>query len=1295
MQNVKLNLLRFVRSVLGCGASFIVYCSLFCIPFGSSLWAQTDNTEFTEQQLEFFENNVRPLLVNHCFECHGPDAAPLEGGLSLASREDILEGGDTGAAIVPHSADESLLIQSVTYEDLYEMPPSGKLPDEKIEMLKKWVEMGAPWPNEAKNESTPKREVFDLAQRKKEHWSWVAPKEIPPKKPNGQIRWPKNPIDQYIVEKLAREGLVAVGAADKQTLIRRMTFDLTGIAPTPQEVSDFIADSSENATEKLIDRLLQSPRFGEHWARHWLDLMRYAETCGHEFDYPIPHAYQYRDYVIRAFNQDVPYDQFVKEHIAGDLIENPRRHPSKLYNESILGTGMWYLGEDVHAPVDVRAHLASRIDNQIDVLTKSFLGLTVACARCHDHKFDAISTEDFYSLAGYIKSSRRQLAMLDPDNSIKNSWNQISDKLNNADQLVSQYLSAVQENQGGQFADYFAAALEAMAVDKSWKDEAPSTLQGESFKSPKPKNGIVEVQSIAANGNFKWDGDKQLWWRDGKINDQWSIRFKNPFPTQILVDGVLQLTVARDYGKAKFKLNGQDLGAADCFQTTLGTTQLEFKNIQLRKTNTLEVTLQEPNPKAIPRNMMGIDFVRLSPTTSNPESWTKKLRSIATNRELDFERLEKLTRALQAVSKKPSRLFQPLRDWTTTASLRELISKSKSVIGNQKATRKRKMTQLGKETRLYADLSDGLPKNWTTAGYAFEMALQPHYSIAQKSLGSAGYASSGRYGKKFRGVLRTPTFELSDDTIHFRVRGENFRIRLVVENFRMDDYNPLLFRGLQIRQKSVPDFKWLTMRGDLKLQLGNRAFIEFLDEGDGWIEVEKVAFGKKAPAEKTTEFTGLIAELDEDQSTEVLTSQFAEKIKDWLVDPKFNNEKIEFLNWLQANQLSQLLVETQSKISLDLRPAKSPQLRELERELDQAKLELRSLASTVKPPILAQAMADGNGEDEFIFVRGNHKNLGKVAPRKFLTALDSAGESIREAKASPGSGRASLANRIATSENPLTSRVIVNRIWHHLMGRGIVESTDNFGVLGKPPTHPELLDHLAVEMVKDGWSMKRMIKRILLTEAYQRKSSNPDKTALELDPDNRLLHRANIKRLSGESIRDTLLAVSGRLDSKMYGPSIPVHVTPFMQGRGRPRSGPLDGQGRRSIYIAVRRNFLSPMMLAFDTPIPFNSIGRRNRSNVPAQALILMNDPLVTNLAQEWAKKLIEYSPTPENRIRFAYQAAFSRAPSDAEVTRSLEFLERQAQSLEVDTAQMVSDVRIWRDYCHVLFNVKDFIYIH
>jgi hypothetical protein len=338
-------------------------------------------------------------------------------------------------------------------------------------------------------------------------------------------------------------------------------------------------------------------------------------------------------------------------------------------------------------------------------------------------------------------------------------------------------------------------------------------------------------------------------------------------------------------------------------------------------------------------------------------------------------------------------------------------------------------------------------------------------------------------------------------------------------------------------------------------------------------------------------------------------------------------------------------------------------------------------------PVKVVAIADGSSEDQRIHVRGDYKNLGEVVPRRLLEAIAGA----EQPACFQGSGRLELAERMLSSDNPFTARVIANRVWQHLFGRGIVATVDNFGVLGERPTHPELLDYLATRFRAEGWSVKKLIRGILLTETYQMDSVGA-KTAERRDPLNLLLHRSNVRRLEGEAIRDELLAVSGRINQTQFGPPVPVHLSSFMEGRGRPKqSGPLDGDGRRSVYIEVRRNFLSPFMLAFDTPPPASTVGRRNTSNVPAQALIMMNDPFVIEQCRLWAARAMAGAKcSPEERITRLYLTAYSRPPLLEELNEASSFLAEQAKSYGAGT----DDVRPWADLCHVLVNVKEFVFI-
>ncbi|SIO66021.1 Planctomycete cytochrome C [Singulisphaera sp. GP187] len=977
---------RATSPILPCLTVVLLGC------FGLS--AHADEPVKDPTALEFFEKQVRPLFVARCQSCHG--AEKQKGHLRLDSRDAILAGGDTGAAIVPGKPVESLLIEAINYGDLYKMPPKSKLPDAEIATLTRWVELGAPWPQQVTaGRSAATTSVFDLKKRA-EHWSFQPLRASSPPAPH-QSGWMRSPIDGYILSALEGRGLTPAPEADKQTLIRRLSFDLTGLPPTPAEVEAFLADPSPRAYETVVDRLLASPAYGERWGRHWLDLVRYAETAGHEFDYDAPDAFRYRDYVVRALNADLPYDQFVVEHVAGDLVNPPRRHPTAGFNESILGTGFYFLGEGTHSPVDLREEEASRVDNQIDVLSKTFLGLTVACARCHDHKFDAISTKDYYALSGYLQSSRHQHAFIDPPGPVQAKVAELETLKRSVRQAVGTLSSAAPRASGD-----------------------GSSLLFEDF-----------------NGS-----DYQGWFVSG---------------------------------------------------TAFGS--------------------------------------------------------------------------------RPSQGEELLLTWK--------------------------------------------------GGTPFASSVAP------------GQAHSGLVSDRLEGVLRSRTFVLEKRYIHCLASGRHGRLNVVIDGF--EKIRSPIYGGLTLEVGSEP-LRWFTL--DTEMWAGHTAYIELSDggtvdytqaksryvDGSGFLAVDEIRFSDQA-APPALSASPAVAPVD------------LSRIDD-------------------------------SGLQRDL-------------------ARYRQVEATIPAPTLALAIADGTGEDDRVHIRGSTKTPGEIVPRRFLEAI--AGS--EQPAPAVGSGRLALARRIVDPTNPLVARVMVNRIWKHHFGQGIVPTPDDFGVMGRTPTHPELLDDLAARFMASGWSIKAMHRLIVLSSTY-RMSSQPVEQAESLDPDNQLLHRMNVRRLEAEVIRDTLLAVSGRLDPTLFGPSVPPYLTSFMEGRGRPAtSGPLDGDGRRSLYINVRRNFLSPMFLAFDAPSPFSTMGRRNVSNVPAQALTMLNDPFVIGQATLWSERLLarqRAGATRQEILRQMYLTAFGRPPTERETVEGLAFLDAQAGSYGT-----ANDPRAWADLCHVLVNVKEFIYVN
>jgi hypothetical protein len=347
---------------------------------------------------DFFETRVRPLLANNCFECHGEKKQ--EAGLRLDVRKAAMRGGDEGPVIKPGSPESSKLIAAVGYAGDIQMPPRGKMPAEQIEILAAWVKRGAPWPEHAAvNEAS--NNAIDIA---KTHWAFQ-PVHEPPAPPVSQVDWIRGPVDAYVLARLEAVGIAPGNPADKRTIIRRATIDLTGLPPTPAEIDDFLNDESPEAFAKVVDRLLASPRYGERWGRYWLDLARYADTKGYVFneDRNYPFAHVYRDWVIRAFNEDLPYDQFLVQQLAADRIPHEGERNPGLAAMGFLTLGRRFLNNKL----DI-------IDDRIDVTMRGMMGLTVSCARCHDHKFDPIPAADYYSLFGVFDASVEKLEPVAP-----------------------------------------------------------------------------------------------------------------------------------------------------------------------------------------------------------------------------------------------------------------------------------------------------------------------------------------------------------------------------------------------------------------------------------------------------------------------------------------------------------------------------------------------------------------------------------------------------------------------------------------------------------------------------------------------------------------------------------------------------------------------------------------------------------------------------------------------------------------------------------------------------------------
>jgi hypothetical protein len=559
-------------------------------------------------------------------------------------------------------------------------------------------------------------------------------------------------------------------------------------------------------------------------------------------------------------------------------------------------------------------------------------------------------------------------------------------------------------------------------------------------------------------------------------------------------------------------------------------------------------------------------------------------------------------------------------------------------------------------------------------------------------------AATGRVAlQKCSGLLRTKTFGVDGDRLWFEVRG-NGRAFIAIDSYRL--VNGPLHRVAKKRLAgSFDDWRWESQ--NLREYQGHRVHLEFHAEGE--FAVRRVLFADAPPpgsADVPDAFLESVLAA-EDLSAGTLARRLTESMAAVVeqlgpdgLDPESESVSVDarFLDWAIRNDR----ILPRRSAGGDSPTAQAPGLAHLADSLASAHAAYtvaRAAAEELVPPVQrALALLEGTAEDEPVHIRGNHRSsTPDRVPRRFLEAI-AGSDAIRSTR---GNGRLEVATTMTDGSTPLVPRVMVNRIWHHLFGRGIVQTTNDFGVMGTPPSHPRLLDHLSARFVEGGWSTKRLLRDIVLSSTY-RMASRPSAAGSQMDPTNVLLHRMPIRRLSAEAIRDHILAVSGRLDLTVGGPSVTVYIGENFRNNRSPREqGPLDGDGRRSLYVQVRRNHVSSMLVAFDRPVPVLSIGNRSVSNAPAQPLILLNDPFAHEQAALWAARLLaEDGRDVDTRLRDAYVSAYSRLPTPDEMEAAKGFLQEQ-RSRYAKSAEESGENRAWTDLCHTLMNVKEFFFVN
>ena len=812
----------------------------------------TKTAEFDKAAIKFFETKVKPILAANCFKCHGGEAK-IKGGLRLTTRQNALKGGDSGPAVSLKNPSESVLLDAINYRDL-EMPPKGKLPQQDIDILTAWVKRGLPW-TPGDNGPVLRKDKHEPAvtEEAKRFWSFQRVKRTQPPEVK-QADWITNPIDAFILARLEAASLAPAPAAEKTALLRRAFYDLTGLPPTPNAVEEFLADDSPKAFERVIDQLLDSPHYGERWGRHWLDLVRYAESNSYERDGAKPSVWRYRDYVIRSLNDDKPYDQFIIEQLAGDEFEN-------MTHEQLIATGYYRLGIWQDEPVDAVQELYEDLDDIVTTTGQVFLGLTINCCRCHDHKLDPIPQRDYYRFMAFFHGINR-------------------------------------------------------------------------------------------------------------------------------------------YG------------------------------------------------------IRGFDSVK---------KWS--LRPIAAQEEIDRQKAE----------------------------------------------------------------------------------------IAA----------------------------------HQNVVVENRKRVAAIEKIVRRDFAPVEKEDFKHEQRKIP------------------------------------IVGKRVP--------------------KLISKEQFEEYK----------------------------------------------------QLKQKQKELRRFRPTALSQALCITEMGPKPRDTFLLVRGNAHARGEKVEPGFPSVLDFPVPEIPAARPSAkSSGRRSvLAKWIAGPDNPLTARVMANRVWQYHFGRGIVRSPNNFGFKGSAPTHPKLLDWLASEFVSGGWKLKRLHKLIMLSSAY-RMSSQSNEQAMQADPTNNLFWRFNMRRLESEEIRDSILAVNGSLNRKMFGPSIyPIIPQEVKQGQSQPGAGwgnsSPEERARRSVYIHIKRSLAVPFMAAFDTADADASCPVRFETTQPTQSLEMFNGEYLNKQADVFANYLRKNAGgDSKSQVELALTRTLQRMPTASEVERGLSLLDLLKQNHGVEKNKALNY------YCLLVLNLNEFIYL-
>jgi hypothetical protein len=1101
-----------------------------------------------------FNRDVRPILSNRCLACHGPDKAHREGGLRLDDASIATQPLESGAtAVVPNKPDASELIARITsHDESVRMPPTkfGKpLTDKEVATLRAWIEQGAPFAK---------------------HWSYVKPERPElPAVPPALSHWPRNPIDNFALHQMLSLGLKPSAPAEPLAIVRRVFLDLIGLPPTIEEADQWIGrmtatdgQGRDAIYSELVDHLLARQEFGEHWARKWLDLARYADSSGYADD-PARTIWPWRDWVVRAINSDMPFDQFTIEQLAGDLLPQPSE-------DQLIATAFHRntMTNNEGGTQDEEFRNVAVVD-RVNTTMAVWMGTTIACSQCHDHKYDPLSQEEYFKVFAILNNTEdadrgddsprlqlfssqqkehkatveTRLSELDrlfamPTEALTTSQQAWESRLQTKASWTTMKPASVRRNSEGEvlLADSGIVNVPTATEKDTYTVDVPLTgsavVQGDSGSAVPSELAAIRIEALPGEllpnkgsghggGNFVITELKlQLVPKDSTAPQAQFVRIEIPGNQKILSLAEVQVVAG-----------GQNIATSG--KATQSTT--DFGG---------------PPELAIDGNTDGnYDNKSVTHTAISDNPWW----------ELDLGSVRDIENLVLW-----NRLGGGVHERLANFKVSLLNAAREEVWAQQVAAAPNPSVELKPSNIRDITLSNALA-DFQQDGFA------PNEVFDGKTEPENGWAVGGRSGEPHALTL-VPASKIKFD--------ENLMLRMIME--QNSPYANHLLGQFRI---SVTSDDAVVERAGLPTQVA--------------------AILDKPSAQRTPEETVLLA------------GYFRDNV--------------------------------------------ATELAEARKERKTLRDELAAMKPDTSVPILRELMANQRRKTELQY-RGNYLDKGPEVTEGVPAVFPQLPADVKV-------DRMTFAKWLVSEENPLTARVVANRYWENLFGRGIVGTSEEFGSQGDLPTHPELLDWLATELIQSKWNTKALLRTIVMSATY-RQSSVVEPEAAAADPDNRWLARGPRVRLTAEMVRDQSLLVAGLLSRKMYGP--PVKPPQPNLGLSAAFGSSTDWQTssgedryRRAIYTTWRRSNPYPSMATFDAPNREVCTLKRNSTNTPLQALVTMNDPVYVEAAQSLSRLMLAHTPTVADQIRYGFHRCTLRQPSEAELTALVALFEDVRKEME------------------------------